>query len=214
MAKIIEQFKFYLKNYWWKFLIIAVVVAIDLVSKALIVKVDGSGNVISNETTLIDGVLVILPVLNEGAGFSILSGKTIFLIVVTIMFLCGLVVFDFFYKKKSVLFAVSTGLIFAGAVGNLIDRFVFGKVRDFIYLKFINFPVFNVADISLTAGIICLLVYLIFYSNKKKETTSQKIKAETIQAVDCNDTEKEFEAEKVPDTISQQKENDDAKDNS
>lgn len=165
-----ETIKTYFKNYWWKLIAIALVIFVDLLTKSLIVRVDELGNVVSSQTVLIPGVLVIYPTLNSGAGFSMLSGKTIFLIVITILFLIALICFDIFFKKKSIIFGISTALIFGGAVGNLVDRIMFQKVRDFIYLQFINFPVFNVADISLTFGVILLAIYVIFIAEKSKKT--------------------------------------------
>ena len=52
--------------------------------------------------------------------------------------------------------------IFAGAIGNFIDRVVNSYVTDFIYFSLINFPVFNVADIYVTCGVILLFIILIF----------------------------------------------------
>ena len=66
------------------------------------------------------------------------------------------------------MFGIATALIFGGAVGNLVDRINFQKVRDFIYLEFIRFPVFNVADICLTVGVILLGVYVVFFAGKGK----------------------------------------------
>ena len=169
-----DALKTYFKNYWWKLLIIAFVLFVDLLTKSLIVRIDADGNVVSLSTTIIKGVLVILPTLNDGAGFSVLAGKTLFLIITTIVFLIGLIVFDILFKRKSKLFGVATALIFGGAVGNLIDRITFSKVRDFIYLEFINFPVFNVADIALTLGVIFLAIYVIFLSGKNN-VLSQKV---------------------------------------
>lgn len=68
-------------------------------------------------------------------------------------------------------------LVFGGAVGNLIDRLFLGYVRDFIALDFINFPVFNIADMCLCAGVIVLLVFFLFLYpkyNKKYLKTKQK----------------------------------------
>jgi signal peptidase II len=53
-------------------------------------------------------------------------------------------------------------LISAGAVGNLADRVFLGYVRDFIYFSLINFPVFNVADIYVTAGTVVLVLLVLF----------------------------------------------------
>ena len=156
--------KTYFKNSWWKLIVIFAIVAVDLVSKALIVPQDESLWV---EVPIIGDLIVISPTRNIGAGFSILSGKTVFLIVLTVIFILGLTTFDVLSKKTSKLYIIASGLIMAGAIGNFVDRVLFGYVRDFIYFKFINFPVFNVADISLTFGVVVLLVYIIFFSSKK-----------------------------------------------
>ncbi len=173
------QFNNYIKQYWWKLIVIAIILAIDLITKSLIVRFDEFGNIISYETSILGSVLVIMPTTNTGAGFSLLSGHQTLLIVFTFLFLIAISVFDFCFKKKSVLFGIATGLIFAGALGNLIDRLAFNFVRDFIYVKFINFPVFNIADMALTFGIILLAVYILFFMNKKEKehqinTSSQK----------------------------------------
>ena len=153
-----QTLKNYFKNYWWKLVIIAVVLLADMLTKFFIV----------NEVSLIDGVLAITPTKNYGAGFSILTGQTWLLISFTLVFLVGIVIFDVLFKQKSTLFGIATGLIVAGSLGNLIDRLAFGYVRDFIYLQFINFPVFNVADMALTFGVILLAIYILFFFDKKQ----------------------------------------------
>ena len=156
---------FYLTNNWWKFLIFAFVLALDLVTKSILVN---QNQELWQNYVLIDGVLVIMPTRNFGAGFSLLSGLTWLLITLTIVFIVLFMAYNLFFQKKSKLYAVASALILTGAVGNLIDRFAFGYVRDFIYLQFINFPVFNVADMSLTFGVILLIIYILFYSSKPK----------------------------------------------
>lgn len=161
--------KQFLKHTWWKFLIVLLIVGLDMLTKFLLVH----NNPADDKTyTLIEGVLVILPTRNEGAGFSILSGKVWLLITITSVFLVGFSVFDILYKQKSTLYSVASALIYAGSIGNLIDRIAFGFVRDFIYFEFINFPVFNVADIALTFGAIFMAMYVLFYMKDKPEQTS------------------------------------------
>ena len=64
-------------------------------------------------------------------------------------------------------------LIGAGAVGNFIDRMSNGYVVDFFYFKLIDFPVFNVADIYVTCGVICLFFLILFvYSDKEFDEIS------------------------------------------
>jgi signal peptidase II len=206
--------KMYLKNNWWKYLIITCVIAVDLVTKALIVTETSLGT----ETSLIGNIVVILPTKNSGAGFSMLSGKRWFLIVTTFIFLIALAVFDLLYQKKSALFCTATGLVIGGAIGNLVDRLLFGYVRDFIYLKFINFAVFNVADMALTVGIILLLVYIIFYSSKnepKVEMQSQNKSDFKNKDITSNiDTKSQQNSKTSDNTAKNALEDSNAKDNS
>ena len=206
--------KTYLKNNWWKYLIIAFVLAVDLVTKALIV----TENSLGTETSLIGNIVVILPTKNSGAGFSMLSGKRWFLIITTFIFLIAIAVFDLLYQKKSALFCTATGLVIGGAIGNLVDRLLFGYVRDFIYLKFINFAVFNVADMALTVGIILLLVYIIFYSSKTEQNVeTQSQNKDNIQNISANNNidTKSQQNKKIDDkTAKNALEDSNAKDNS
>ena len=165
-----KNFRQFLKKNWWKYLIIVVVIALDMTTKFLLVP-NGEENF--STTVLIPGVLEILPVHNTGAGFSILSGKTWFLILLSAIFLVAYVTFDILFKRNSVLYEIASACIIAGAIGNLIDRVAFGYVRDFVYLKFINFPVFNVADISLTVGCVLLIVYMLISIGKDKKETKK-----------------------------------------
>ena len=64
---------------------------------------------------------------------------------------------------------IALGLLLGGTIGNAIDRLVFGGVRDFIYLKFINFAIFNVADMAITIGAILFCVSIIFLRDRKKD---------------------------------------------
>ena len=68
-------------------------------------------------------------------------------------------------------------MILGGTIGNVIDRIVFGGVRDFISLKFMNFAIFNVADMGITIGAVLLCVYIIvsmFKGDKAKDNKEIK----------------------------------------
>ena len=102
---------------------------------------------------------------NYGAAFNILSGSRIFLSLISIIFTILLI---FLILRKNTLISselYSYSFILGGTIGNGIDRILKGFVIDFINLNMINFPVFNVADISINIGFI-LLVYNIF-KNKR-----------------------------------------------
>jgi signal peptidase II len=89
---------------------------------------------------------------NTGAAFGIFRGQQMFLIVVTGLFTVGAIAILFSGKIKSKLMLMSITLIIGGAVGNLIDRIFYGYVVDFIELKFINFAIFNFADMCVVVG--------------------------------------------------------------
>ena len=115
--------------------------------------------------------------LNDGAGWSIFSGKRIFLILTTSVFLIGVIIFLIKNAKSSKFLTLSMLLIISGGVGNLIDRiFRNGKVVDYIETKFMNFPIFNFADICVVIGAILFLIYILFIekSHDKKIAVESK----------------------------------------
>jgi signal peptidase II len=67
---------------------------------------------------------------------------------------------------------ISLALIFGGSLGNLIDRVGVGKVTDFFYFSFIDFPVFNVADIAIVGGAGLLMAWLLFGPVPVKPSTA------------------------------------------
>jgi len=102
---------------------------------------------------------------NYGAAFNILSGNRIFLSLISIFFSI-LIIYLIFRKSTINSFDLySYSFILGGTIGNGIDRIYKGFVVDFINLNFINFPVFNIADISINIGFIFLL-YNIFKNNR------------------------------------------------
>ena len=62
-------------------------------------------------------------------------------------------------------------MLTGGAVGNLIDRVLYGYVVDFLDFRLINFPVFNIADIFVCTGAALLALYLVFFDNSDKKET-------------------------------------------
>ena len=102
---------------------------------------------------------------NYGAAFNIFSGNRIFLSSISIIFSILLI---YLILRKNTLYLsdlLSYTFILGGTIGNGLDRILRGFVIDFINLSFINFPVFNVADISINIGFIILL-YNIFKNNR------------------------------------------------
>jgi len=102
---------------------------------------------------------------NYGAAFNILSGSRIFLSFISITFSILLIYLMLRKNNLNVIDLYSYSFILGGTIGNGIDRILKGYVIDFINLNIINFPVFNIADISINIGFIFLL-YNIFKSNQ------------------------------------------------
>lgn len=158
-----------------KISLIALMILIDILSKVYFENYFTSGN---DSITLIDGMLGLTYIKNTGAAFGILGGNTILLLVFTILFLLVFVFVDFHYKSSNGWYIAGFSLMVGGAIGNMIDRLFLGYVRDFIELRFIDFPIFNFADIFLTVGVICYMVYLLFYefrnNDKPKDITEDE----------------------------------------
>ena len=104
---------------------------------------------------------------NYGAAFGILQGKTIFFVIISII----VIVLAILQLRKKTPPAPLI-LIISGAIGNLIDRILFGYVRDFIDLRF--WPSFNIADSLLTIGLLWMIFLLIFKKDKNLYITKNQ----------------------------------------
>lgn len=112
-----------------------------------------------------DNIFALKHVHNEGAAWSILSGRVGFLLIVTVI--VTIIIAYMLYKtpKEKKLLRFSFALLISGALGNIIDRLLYGYVIDF--LSFGSFPVFNVADCCVTVGI-GLIIVLTLWDIKKE----------------------------------------------
>lgn len=109
-------------------------------------------------------------VLNTGAAFSMLEGKQLFLTLFTGLVLAGIGGYLILDPPKKRLEYLAWVLILAGGVGNLIDRAARGAVVDLFDTLFIEFAVFNVADICITVGFALLLLFYLLqeFAGRKK----------------------------------------------
>ena len=102
---------------------------------------------------------------NYGAAFNLFSGSRIFLSLISLIFAVILIYLILRKNSYNILDLYSYSFILGGTIGNGIDRIIKGFVIDFINLNIINFPVFNIADISINIGFLILL-YNIFKNNR------------------------------------------------
>ena len=102
-------------------------------------------------------ILSIEYVRNYGAAFNIFSGNRLFLSFVSLISAIILSYF-IFIRENNLINKYGLSFILAGSIGNGIDRFLNGYVIDFIKIKLIDFPVFNIADIVINIGVLILII--------------------------------------------------------
>ena len=177
MKKFFEEFSFEgaAKYRFWMLLPVPFLVALDQVFKYwAAAKLKGS-----QAAVLWDGVFELLYVENRGAAFSMLQNARWFFVALTsvVLLFLLLVVLSGRYRRSKLL-NVSFVLVLSGGIGNLIDRIINGYVIDYLYFKWIDFPVFNFADCCLVVGAVLMLAFFFFvYEDASKLT--QKVKKET-----------------------------------
>ena len=141
-------------------IIIACILILDQVSKYFSEKLLTP---LGTSFPVIDGVFSFTSVHNTGAAWGMLSGFRWAFLVMTVVVCAILVSCLVRYRAKlTVLSRITLSLLLAGALGNAIDRAALGYVRDMLNFCLINFPVFNVADSSLTIGCVLLCIDALF----------------------------------------------------
>ena len=135
------------------------VTAADQISKWLVVEQIP----LYSQVDVIPGLFHLTYVQNTGAAFSAFQGMQWLFAVIFALFTIG-VIWEYVGKKMpfTTLERWCIAAIYAGGLGNMIDRLRLGYVVDMIEVEFIRFPVFNVADCFITCGCILLMLHLIF----------------------------------------------------
>ncbi len=156
----------------------AAVVALDQISKYMVLVALKDGE----SVPILAGFFNLVLVYNKGAAFGLFSGVADglrqMLLGLTTLVALGLVLYfllkDYFSDQVA---RIALGLIFGGALGNIVDRVRIGKVVDFLdfYLGQYHWPAFNVADSAICIGVLILLLR----SGEKKAT--EKIEIKTIE---------------------------------
>ena len=117
------------------------------------------------EIPVLDGIFHLTYTQNTGAAWSMLSGMQWLFLGIFLLFTLGII---WEFSKKRWPFTTfdrwCIAVVYAGGLGNIIDRIRLGYVVDMIEVEFIDFPVFNLADCCITCGCIALIVHLIFFN--------------------------------------------------
>ena len=129
---------------------------------------------------LCPGVFELKLVFNKGIAFGMLQGKGVFLAPIAIIIGVGALVYSISKPKESRMTHVTMVCLSAGALGNLIDRSLFGQVTDMFWIRLIDFPVFNVADVLITLAGVLLAVGAIQELTGKKSPARNAVPAEPV----------------------------------
>lgn len=130
-------------------LVLALVVGLDQLTKALV----RGGIAVGEEDSVLPGVSLV-HVRNTGVAFGAFSGGGL-IVVALVAAALGALLFYFFTHLDKRLVWLPTGMLLGGSIGNIIDRVRDGAVTDFVKLP--AWPAFNVADVSITFGVLVLL---------------------------------------------------------
>ena len=156
-------------------LILFIVVSLVWIAFDRVTKIWADG--VESGTVLVDdiaGLFNFVLVHNTGAAWGMFSNSTfalgIFSLVVCAIIL--IVLFTYLRKEGSMVQVFFLALVFAGGLGNAFDRITYSYVIDFINAKFISFPVFNVADIGVTCGIVLFLIATFVHDHRMQKRQS------------------------------------------
>lgn len=151
------------------FLTAVLIFALDQGSKILI----RSRMMPGDQFSVIHGLLSIHYIQNQGAAFGILSSSGHLLETIPIVVIIAVLIVVLINKYMHPFCKYALILIAVGGLGNLTDRVLFGKVTDMISISFFP-PIFNVADIAITAGCIMIAVYVLFGERFRKSSAYRR----------------------------------------
>ena len=134
------------------FYIAAFVFVLDRLTKIIVV----NNIFLGQSIKIIPNIFYLTLILNNGAAFGLLKNNNPLFVSVSVFVIAFIVAYVWSHGKKYGTLPLALGLILGGALGNLFDRVRFGHVIDFLDCRI--WPVFNIADSSITIGII-ILVY-------------------------------------------------------
>ena len=157
-------------------IVISMSVVSDRITKSLAEIHLGGGR----SQAFIPGILDFRLVYNSGAAWGILEGGRVIFLIIASLTIIAMVVFIMINNKHASNEIIALGLVAGGAIGNGIDRAVNGYVVDFVNTLFVEFPLFNIADSSITVGVILFIIVLLFW-NRRPEIESEPGQADPVQ---------------------------------
>lgn len=140
----------------WLIILTILFLIIDIVSKLIVSSLMN----VHDSIIIIKDFFYITYVRNTGAAWSIFAGKTWLLIVVSLIIIGFICLYVYKNKPKSKVEVVGYSLVLGGAIGNFLDRIIYGYVIDFFdfYIFGYDYPIFNMADIFIVIGVLILVI--------------------------------------------------------
>ncbi len=130
---------------------------VDIVSKLLVSRYI----LLEKSIKIINNFLYITYVRNTGAAWSMFSSRSVLVLIVSFFIIVGIVLYVNKNRPKDKIERLAYSMILGGALGNFVNRIVYGYVIDFIDVKIFkyDYPIFNLADSFIVIGVILLVVY-------------------------------------------------------
>lgn len=156
-------------------IIAVVVLVLDQLTKLWVVEALPASPYINDGITVIPGFFHIIHVYNKGAAWGMFAGYAYVLALLGVVALAAI----FYFRKQLELHRpfvqVIFGLLIGGIIGNMIDRFAYGHVVDFLDFHFGNYryPTFNIADCGITVGVALYVILTLVEGWKEKKTTAK-----------------------------------------
>ncbi len=159
------------------FLYIAIIILIPVLAEVIRGLIVGGVTPVGT-VSVIPGLFNLTYSENRGVAFGLFQDGTVFFAVTTGIVIIVAAIFLVKNYKKSKLFSIALSLIIGGGLGNLFERVYYGYVTDYLSLSFFP-PICNFADYCITAGTVCLVVYLLFFSDFLKSDKKKSENGET-----------------------------------
>ncbi|THF73837.1 signal peptidase II [Cohnella fermenti] len=158
---------------WFYYVWAVVVFAIDYGSKKLIEHTLA----LYEQISVIGNFFLITSIRNRGAAFGILQEKRFFFILITLVVVVAILWYlHRTYKSGSRLMLFALATVLGGAVGNFLDRALFGEVVDFLQFNFgsYTFPIFNMADVSICVGVGMIILDSLLTGRQEKKNEHEQ----------------------------------------
>lgn len=157
-------------------ILIILSVAADQITKHLVL----ANIAMYEDVAVLPGIFHFTYIENKGAAFGMLANNRWVFLVMSTVAIAAFVFYIIKYRPKDILLRISLSFVVGGGIGNMIDRCFRGSVVDFIEVDFIDFYVFNVADIFVCVGCGLMVLYIIL--SEIKDSKAKKAEKELANA--------------------------------